>query len=351
MKIKHKNLLKSMIILMIIFQISFVLAQDIDLRINISSSFQEKDPVYFFYELLSDVETKLIVTSGIECPEFYAPPADATEFELKSNDILYEVYNPGIVVTESVKPQTCTAYVEVLGPVQQKTEKTFIINTVPYFEFDLVLNKNKFEQDEEILIYYESELQDPETTTTLTFPDKSIIELELPATIMPEQTGTYEIQSTASKNGYITQESTEQFSVIEEEIVEETFFDMFMEPEPVEPIIKHKTMQEGFEDIDVIDDEDDVLDEEELLEIEQELIDAIEQESEITQEQQQTGQIEQTQTQQQEQETTTDTQQTQEQTQEQKPKQTKIIIFAIITAFIVLALLGLLMMRMVKRNV
>jgi hypothetical protein len=51
----------------------------------------------------------------------------------------------------------------------------------------------------------------------LTLPDKTIQQINLPTSIKAEQIGTYELEITASKQGYKTITTKEQFAVIKKE--------------------------------------------------------------------------------------------------------------------------------------
>ncbi len=73
-----------------------------------------------------------------------------------------------------------------------------------------------FLKNKEIYLDYESEIKDLEITAFLTSPDEFNKEIEIPRLINAEQIGTYEIEVSASKEGYRTITKKEQFGIIEE---------------------------------------------------------------------------------------------------------------------------------------
>ncbi len=94
----------------------------------------------------------------------------------------------------------------------------FSISSVEIFSFDITLNKKVFIQGEQINIDYTSSVQNPSLQSTLKYPDDSNEEINLPTTITASQIGTYEIQVTATKEGYKDNSMSEQFAVIEGDV-------------------------------------------------------------------------------------------------------------------------------------
>ena len=100
-----------------------------------------------------------------------------------------------------------------------------ITNTKPSFEFEVMTcrdkdcsNKSKvFVKGESIYLDYVSKVSTPEVNATLSYPDKTIKQLTLPTSIKAEQTGTYTLKVTASKEGYKTKTLSTQFGVVEKE--------------------------------------------------------------------------------------------------------------------------------------
>ena len=85
------------------------------------------------------------------------------------------------------------------------------------FSFDLIFDKKVFVQGEEINLDYISDTEDLSIMSTLIYPDKKTKAITLPKSIKVSQIGTYELDVTASKEGYKTITKKEQFGVIKEQ--------------------------------------------------------------------------------------------------------------------------------------
>jgi len=98
-------------------------------------------------------------------------------------------------------------------------------NTLKEIMLDIHFCKDKqcsekskiFLKNENIYLDFNSEVQNPTITTTLTYPNKKQEQITLPYSFKPSQTGTYNLEVTASKQGYKTITKKEQFGVIEKE--------------------------------------------------------------------------------------------------------------------------------------
>jgi hypothetical protein len=211
--------MKKLIISIIFTTILLVplISAEINLNINVPSSFSLDEKIFFNYSLISESNIQVTFIPHINCPS--APVAFTQErtIELKSNQIYTGTYSD-FQIKDWMESQTCTAYVQILSPIQQTVSKEFEINTNPSFEFDLILDKKIFTQNEEITLDYSSSIESLFIDTTLTYPDGSINKIELPFSFTPEQIGTYELEVTASKEGYKTVTETEQFGVIESDV-------------------------------------------------------------------------------------------------------------------------------------
>jgi len=79
-----------------------------------------------------------------------------------------------------------------------------------------------FLKNEDIYLNYESSVENPSITATLTYPDKTTGQITLQSSIKASQIGTYELEVKASKEGYKEISIKEQFGVIEKEARIET---------------------------------------------------------------------------------------------------------------------------------
>ena len=109
--------------------------------------------------------------------------------------------------------QNCKAVVRILKFDEPFTQ-SFVFNPTPIFDFSIKLDKKVFIQDEQIVLDYDSSVGDLIVSTNLIFPDGSSDEVEFPYEVVNKQIGTYELQVTASKEGYKTISLDEQFGVI-----------------------------------------------------------------------------------------------------------------------------------------
>lgn len=203
------------ITLLSIFLLSTISAE-ITLEINVGDSFELGEEMFFEYSLSSEEDLEAIILPHILCP--YAPIALLQEktIQLKANQKYSGTYRDQIV-QDWFEPQTCTAYVQIISPIQKTVSKEFQIVTDPPFDFSLSLNKKIFILNEDITINYESDISNPNIDSILTYPNGNSENINLPTTIPADQIGTYGLDVTASKEGYKTVQLKEQFGVIEQQ--------------------------------------------------------------------------------------------------------------------------------------
>lgn len=208
------NKIKILLIIVGIFLVQTISALIVD--IQIPPSFSTGDQTYFSYTITSVVSQEITFIPYIICPN--APIAYLREkiINLDVNIPHDGIYND-ITVTENIEPQTCTAYVQILNPIQQVVSKNFSITTDPSFTFNIKLDKKIFTQNQDIYLDYSSSIENPSLTSTLTYPDKSTEQITLPTSIPASKIGTYTLDVTASKEGYKTISVKEQFGVIEKQ--------------------------------------------------------------------------------------------------------------------------------------
>ena len=212
--------------MVLLFLLSNIVIAKIDVKIEIKDSFIKEENVLFDYTILSDKNLSILVIPYIDCPSAPIPQLIQKEIKIKENSPYKEVYY-GFTIEESIEPQTCTAYVQILSPFEQIFSKDFKITTNPSFSFETKTCKDSecseitkvFVKDENIYLDYSSSVESPSVTTLLTYPDKTTKQLTLPASIKAEQIGNYELEIIASKQGYKTITKKELFGVIEKEAV------------------------------------------------------------------------------------------------------------------------------------
>jgi len=199
-------------VLLGIFLVQTISALTID--IQIPDSFSQGEQIYFNYEITSNITQEVIFISRVSCLNTPVSLIQEERISLFSNLSYINTYND-ITIDNSIEPQICTAYIQVLSPIQKIVSKNFSIITNPSFSFDIKLDKKIFIKNENIYLDYLSNVENPSITATLIYPKGNSKQIILPSSIKAEQIGTYDLEVTASKEGYKTITKKEQFGVIE----------------------------------------------------------------------------------------------------------------------------------------
>ena len=184
--------------------------------ILVKDLFEKGETLFLNYTIVSDTDIEVKFIPHIECES--APVALIREEKISlSRNVPYKDSYTDKIVDDLFEPEECLAYIRLLEPIQKKTEKNFRIKIDPSFNFRINLNKKVFVKNEEASIDFISEVQNLEIALSLIFPDKTRKQITLPYSFKPTQTGTYTVESTASKEGYKPKIIKEQFAVIEKE--------------------------------------------------------------------------------------------------------------------------------------
>lgn len=215
-----KGFIFAPLLLLIVVPLVFA---EISIDINVEDSFSSGETASFEYSIYSDSSQQIIFMPSVFC-------SDAPIAELKQNLIninageTYSGKYEGATIDESIEPQTCTAYVQILSPVEIIEQKQFVIETPPSFYFDLKMckdsaceNKAKvFLVGDNIYLDYDSEVSNPLITITLTYPDKRTAQLNVPGSVRATDIGTYEMEISAEKQDYKKIKQKQNFAVIDE---------------------------------------------------------------------------------------------------------------------------------------
>jgi len=198
----------------------------VTIDIDIQPQFGVGEKISLNYTFESSKAEQVNYVVSVNCPN---APQSLLEIRTAQfdKDVPFEEKYVYLEITDDIEPQTCTAYVEIISPIEQTVSKNFIIVTDPSFSFSIELDKKVFVQKEEIHLDYNSDVDSPSMLATLIYPDGTIKQINLPTLIKAEQIGTYTLDLTASKEGYKTISKKEQFAVIEKhaEIEEADFPD------------------------------------------------------------------------------------------------------------------------------
>jgi len=211
-------------IITMIFLLSGSVLAELTTKIDIKESFNLGDTISFTYTISSDTTFQIIYTDYVECPNAPITFLEQKTIDLKANEPYTDTYS-SLTVDESIEPQTCTAYVQILSPVQMMEQKNFSIITNPSFSFNINFCKDQackeksktFIQNTDIYLDYDSEVPEPSIIAILIFPDQTTQQLTIPTSIKATQIGTYELEITASKQDYKTITKKEQFGIIEKQ--------------------------------------------------------------------------------------------------------------------------------------
>ncbi len=220
---KDKFLRLILIYLFFILSLNIVLAEEIvNIEIYVPDHFHEEENIYFTYKIFNINNSQIIVKRGIDCPFLKDYSNSLQILEISTKKVLIENYE-GLYIDKNIKSQSCTAYVQILAPIQKFVSKDFKIITNPSFSLDINFCKNSicsekskvFVRNQNIYLDYLSEVEDLLITSYLIYPDKTTKRVNLPTSIKAEQIGTYKLEVGASKDGFKTKTLSSYFGVIE----------------------------------------------------------------------------------------------------------------------------------------
>ncbi len=195
------------------------------INIKVDSQFTVGEKISFNYTFVSNVDDEISYMALVDCPEIPQALLEIKSATLEKDNPFEEEYIYIGVVREDIEPQNCRAVVGIIEPFEIIEEEFFEISTNPSFEFNVFSCKDQsctekskvFLKNENIYLDYDSEVDNPLITATLTYPDETTQTLTLPTSIKTEQIGTHTLGVTASKEGYKTMSVKEQFAIIEQE--------------------------------------------------------------------------------------------------------------------------------------
>ncbi|MBU0760946.1 MAG: hypothetical protein KJ600_00045 [Nanoarchaeota archaeon] len=200
---------------------SLAIVNALEVDIATKDSFELNEDIRFDYTIISDNNERVAYLPYVYCPNLPRPPKFTKSVSLVANKPYRNSYYD-LAVDSTIEPQTCTAYLQILSPIQQTVSKEFQIITDPSFSFNLNLCKDQscteksktFILNKQVYLDYSSSAQNPEVTATLTYPDKTTKIINLPTSITASKTGTHTLEVTASKENYKTITTKTQFAVI-----------------------------------------------------------------------------------------------------------------------------------------
>ncbi len=197
--------------------------EDITIEIMIKDSFRTTETVTFDYSIISEVSTEITFLPYVDCPDAPVKLLKQEVVKLQASRIFTDTYS-SITIDESIEPQICTAYVEILEPIHQGVKKEFKIVTKPSFDIQILSCKDEnctekskvFVRGEKAYFDYSSEVSETEVKGKLTAPDNSVRDVVLPANLVFNQVGKYILKTEAKKEGYKTNIQTLEIVVLAE---------------------------------------------------------------------------------------------------------------------------------------
>jgi len=189
-----------------------------EIEIDVQDSFGLGETASFNYSIIPDIDSEISYYVSAYCPNAPTPI-----FEIETTDSNVTGSYTVFTIDESIEPQTCTASVVIIEPYNLTEYASFEIVTDPSFSFYLYLCKDQlcsektkfFVVDEDIYLKYYSEVSDPVMNATLGYPNGTSQEISLPYSMKAEQSGSYTLEVTASKEGYKNASASISFAVIE----------------------------------------------------------------------------------------------------------------------------------------
>jgi hypothetical protein len=220
-----KKCLRPGIFLLFLLLLAGQVQADVEISIDIEPEFSIGDIVNYSYTFLSDESAEISYIASIDCPDALLPLLGFKNATLVK-DVAYSHEFEFFEITEDIDSQECVAIVSIGEPFNQSAEESFKIVTDLELEFSTIAcidracteESNVFELGSVVFLDFVSDVENPVVTATLTYPDGSQDEINLPWSISAEEVGTYTLQATASRNYYRDSSYVYQFAVIEKEI-------------------------------------------------------------------------------------------------------------------------------------
>ncbi len=211
------------IIALFLLEILPLISAEISAEILVKPSFKLGEEIYFEYTITSDTAQEIVYTESVFCPEAPLPLLHLVAANVSSSLPIQRNYTY-MQVSEEMQPQICAAIIKIISPSENIFEKNFTIDTFPEMSFNILLckdlscqNKSKiFMKNENIYFFFASDASTPSIKATLNYPDGTTKSINVPGSIIIEQTGAYSLAVTVSKEGYKTALLNEQFAVIEQ---------------------------------------------------------------------------------------------------------------------------------------
>lgn len=221
---KIKNLLIIFIsVLAILITLSVKANSGISIEIKVKPSFNVGEQLSFTYILISDENQRVVYLPYIDCPQAPVAFIETRSADLKKEVPFKEVYY-GAEINESIEPQNCTAYLEIISPVQKREEKEFKITTKPSFDFHILACKDVrcqertkiYQVGKSFYLSYIAGVEKPQISAKLIKPNKKEVKVALDTPVILDKEGRYILEATATKQGYKIMKDAVEIGVVKE---------------------------------------------------------------------------------------------------------------------------------------
>lgn len=198
-------------------------ASELNIEIELQPSFGVGEQLFFTYSFNSKQNQTITYIPYIDCPRAPVAFIETERADLEAG-ISFERAYYGIKITEDIEPQTCLAYIQIIQPREQRIEREFKITTKPSFDFHLLAcqapdcqEKTKvYQVDESFYLSYAAEVEEPEVSAKLIYPNKREQKIELGKSISLPEKGIYFVEATADIENYKTMQDSIELWVVGE---------------------------------------------------------------------------------------------------------------------------------------
>ncbi|MBU2616873.1 MAG: hypothetical protein KKB79_02730 [Nanoarchaeota archaeon] len=200
-------------LLFITFSMNLPFVKSEGVSIEMQDTFTTGDIINFNYTIEFDYDALVEYFYNIHCDDLPDALLDIKRVQTTNEKITGNF--EGMKVEKNY--QNCFAFVSVISPFNLEAKKSFSINSLLDIPLQLALAKKIFTKGETINLDYSSSVSDLNVDTTLTNPNGDSDEIDLPYNFVASEIGTYNLEVTASKEGYKEISLSEQFGVIEKD--------------------------------------------------------------------------------------------------------------------------------------
>lgn len=193
--------------------------------IQIADNFSVNNTINFSYSITSFNDVEVEYYLSVNCPFNLKIKSKNNNISLSKNESFSGDYIASIV-NNTMKKQTCAAYLTTIKPNKQDWVEYFDIMIDPTLDFQLQLcndmtcfvNLNQYKKGEILFIRYVSR-NEPIVHAIIESPDKTRKEIHIPGSVVLELTGEYILEIQANQEGYLPYKDTIKISVTEENTI------------------------------------------------------------------------------------------------------------------------------------